>query len=397
MQPPLPTNETARLERLRGYDILDTPPEEAFDDLTRLASYICGTPMAMVSLIDGGRQWFKSKVGTDFDQTPREVAFCAHAILQPDLFVIPDADVDERFTDNPLVRSEPHVRFYAGAPLVTPDGHALGTLCAVDRVPRQLSPDQEDALRALARQAMAQMELRRSLTQLRELESLRDNLTHMIVHDLRTPLTALLTGLQTVERAGELNEVQAECLQLADHGGQTLLRMINDLLDISKMEQGSLTLDCADMDARCIVESAVQQVAPLADEQRLVLVTEVAPDLPSLYADEEKLQRILVNLLGNAVKFTPVGGRITIPVRRSEGERSLQFQVTDSGEGIPAEAFDRIFDKFGQVEDRKAGRLMSTGLGLTFCKMAVQAHGGRIWIESELGKGSTFSFTIPLS
>jgi signal transduction histidine kinase len=163
------------------------------------------------------------------------------------------------------------------------------------------------------------------------------------------------------------------------------------------MEQGSLTLDCADLDARCIVESAVQQVAPLADEQRLVLVTEVAPDLPSLYADEEKLQRILVNLLGNAVKFTPVGGRITIPVRRSEGERSLQFQVTDSGEGIPAEAFDRIFDKFGQVEDRKAGRLMSTGLGLTFCKMAVQAHGGRIWIESELGKGSTFSFTIPLS
>ena len=157
MKPPLPVNEESRLEALRDYDVLDTPPEQAFDDLARLASYICGTPVAMVSLVDGARQWFKAKVGTEMTETPRDVAFCAHAILQPDLFMVPDAEADERFADNPLVRGEPQVHFYAGVPLITPDGHALGTLCAVDRVPRQLSPEQQDALRALARQAMDQL------------------------------------------------------------------------------------------------------------------------------------------------------------------------------------------------------------------------------------------------
>jgi signal transduction histidine kinase len=396
LKPALPVNEADRLDALRAYEVLDTPPEEAFDDLTRLASYICGTPVAMVSLVDGGRQWFKSRVGADITETPRDVAFCAHAILQPDLFVVPDAEADERFMDNPLVTADPHIRFYAGVPLITPDGHALGTLCAVDRVPREMSPKQQEALRALARQAMAQLELRRSLKQLRELEALKESLTHMVVHDMRTPLTSLLAGLQTLEQAGELNDVQTECLSLSIHGGQTLLGMINDLLDISKLEDGSLKLEYADLAVESVVARAVQQVTPLAAEKKIALAQEVALDLPALYADEEKLLRTGVNLLGNAIKFTPGGGRVTFSVCRSEGEKSLRFSVIDTGEGIPREAFERIFEKFGQVESRKAGRAMSTGLGLTFCKMVVEAHGGCIWVESELGKGSAFSFTIPL-
>lgn len=394
---PLPTNEAERLEALHAYDVLDTPPEEAFDDLTRLASYICGTPVAMVSLVDGDRQWFKSRAGTEMTETPRDVAFCAHAILQPGLFVVPDAEADERFADNPLVSADPHIRFYAGAPLITPDGHALGTLCTIDRVPRRLSSEQQEALRALARQAMAQLQLRRNLKQLQELEALRDSLTHMIVHDLRTPLTSLLSGLQTIERLGALNESQAECLGIAVQGGWTLLRMINDLLDISKMEAGSLTLECADVSAERVAVEALQQVAPLAAEKKIALAKKLAPELPPVYADEEKLVRTLVNLLGNAIKFTPAGGRVTISVRPSEHEKALLFCVTDTGEGIPAEAFERVFEKFGQVESREAGQKMSTGLGLTFCKMATEAHGGHIWVESELGKGSTFSFVIPLS
>src|SRR5262249_26049979 len=147
-----------------------------------------------------------------------------------------------RFQDNPLVVSEPHIRFYAGAPLITPDGHALGTLCAVDLVPHDLSLEQREALRAQARQAMMQLELRRSLKQVREVESVRDSLTHMIVHDLRAPLTSLLGGLQTMPMLGKLNTDQTELLNLSVHGGRTLLAMINDLLDIGKMEDGSLKL-----------------------------------------------------------------------------------------------------------------------------------------------------------
>jgi two-component system, sensor histidine kinase len=397
MKAPLPVNEATRLEALWAYDVLDTPPEEAFDDLTRLASQICGTPVAMVSLVDGDRQWFKSKVGTDATETPRDVAFCAHAILETDLFVVADAEADARFVDNPLRTSDPHIRFYAGAPLITPDGHAIGTLCAIDRVPRQLSSEQLEALRALARQAMTQFQLRRHLKQLQELELLRDSLTHMIVHDLRTPLTALLGGLQTMEALGELNRDQAELLGMSIQGGQTLLRMINDLLDISKLEDGSLKLEYADLCVENLIDQSVRQVTPLAVEKKIALVREIAHELPSVYADEEKLVRTLVNLLGNAIKFTPAGGMVTLSAHRSERAKELLFSVADTGEGIPAEAFERIFEKFGQVESRQAGRKMSTGLGLTFCKMVVEAHGGRIWVESELGKGSTFRCVVPLS
>jgi GAF domain-containing protein len=173
-----PANEEARLIALDKYAILDTDPEQSFDDLTLLASYVCETPIALISLVDEDRQWFKSRVGLGAAETSRDIAFCSTAILQSDVFVVPDALADERFRDNPLVVSDPHIRFYAGAPLINEDGYALGTLCVVDRAPRELAPEQKDALKALGRLVLAQLEFRRNLILLKEALSDRTKEEH---------------------------------------------------------------------------------------------------------------------------------------------------------------------------------------------------------------------------
>lgn len=165
---PMPTNEAARRAALQRYAILDTEPEQAFDDLALLATYVCQTPIALISLVDENRQWFKSKVGLAVSETSRDIAFCSHAILQSDIFVIPDTLQDERFRNNPLVISEPHIRFYAGAPLISEEGYALGTLCVIDRKPRELSPAQREALAALSRLVLGQLEFRHNLMLLKE-------------------------------------------------------------------------------------------------------------------------------------------------------------------------------------------------------------------------------------
>jgi GAF domain-containing protein len=190
MSIPIPKNETKRLKVLWQYDVLDTVPEEVFDNLTDLAAKICEAPIALISLVDEKRQWFKSKVGLSVDETARDRSFCSHAIMQNDLFIVPDAAQDPRFARNPMVTSDPKIRFYAGAPLVTPDGHALGTLCIIDKVPRELRSHQKQALRILAHHVVSQLELRRHARELTQAHQNGD------------------------ERRAELAKVQAEIVRL---------------------------------------------------------------------------------------------------------------------------------------------------------------------------------------
>lgn len=171
---PVPRNENDRLRTLRAYKILDTKPEERFDELTQLAALICDVPISLITLVDADRQWFKSRVGLALSETPRAHAFCTHAIMQPELFEVPDAALDERFAENVLVTGDPHIRFYAGAPLATADGHLLGTMCVLDREPRHLTEEQRRALAILGRQVIANMELRSNLRELKEALAARE-------------------------------------------------------------------------------------------------------------------------------------------------------------------------------------------------------------------------------
>jgi hypothetical protein len=201
---PVPANEAARLRTLHTYKILDTKPEERFDELTYLAAIICGTPISLISLIDTNRQWFKSRFGLDLEETPRAQAFCTHAIMQPEMFVVPDASKDERFARNPLVTGDLHVRFYAGAPLAARDGHLLGTICVMDREPHTLTEGQMEALQILGRLVIANIELKS------DLQDLRDALAHEASEDTAAAssanLDAIISRLQGV--ASDLQAVQ---------------------------------------------------------------------------------------------------------------------------------------------------------------------------------------------
>jgi len=201
------TDESARLAELRKYRILDTDPERAFDDLTMLASHICGTPIALISLIDADRQWFKARVGLSISETSRSVSFCTHAIKQRELYVVADARDNDTFRNNPYVVAENGIRFYAGAPLVTPNGHALGTLCVLDKVPRTLTQDQVDALLALRRQVEALLELRANLLELDEALKARDHAEaaqHRLIGELRE-------SLDNVQKVSALLPFCSEC------------------------------------------------------------------------------------------------------------------------------------------------------------------------------------------
>ncbi|MFL6248059.1 MAG: response regulator [Thermoanaerobaculia bacterium] len=245
--------------------------------------------------------------------------------------------------------------------------------------------------RARDRETALYDQVQENYKRLQELEKLRDDMRNMIVHDLRTPLTAVIVGVEMLEKYGGLNDPQREMMTIATSSGKTLLGMINDLLDVEKMESGADTLHYEELSAATLVAGALAQVASLAEMQGTALVTDLAAGLPLLKGDANKLSRTIVNLVANAIKFTGAG---TVTISVSQEAELLRFAVRDTGPGIPAEAFGRIFEKFGQLDARNK---VGTGLGLAFCKLAVEAHGGSIHVESTPGHGSTFSLTIPLA
>lgn len=412
-------HETQRLAALQAYRILDTAPEEEYDDLVALAAQFCEAPMASITLVDETRQWFKARIGLSDPQTPRTVSFCSQAIAtgDNDLFVVNDARLDPRFSHYANVTGAPGIRFYAGAPLITPDGFALGTLCIIDRQPRTLTPEQSRALRVLRRHVVNALELRRLthrqsgyIDQLQETQraletaraeavaatSAKSLFLATMTHEIRTPMNAVI-GMTTLLRDSELTGLQRECVDTIHASGSIMLTLVNDILDFSKIEAGRLELALAPFAVADLIKSSINLLSGAAKNKGLALVTQLDAGLcAQVVGDETRLRQILVNLLANAVKFTARGG-ITLSAHttpRPDGQLDLSISVTDTGIGIAPAQLARLFQVYSQAEASTSREYGGTGLGLAISQRLAALHGGRVEARSTPGEGSTFTLTV---
>lgn len=395
---PLPDNEEARQRALDELQILDTLEEQAYDDLTLIAAQICKTPIALVSLVDRGRQWFKSHHGLDASETPRELAFCAHAILDDQPFVVEDALKDERFHDNPLVTTGPNVKFYAGAPLILRDNIRVGTLCVIDNHARPLSESQRHALQALARQVVSQLELRLQLQALTRLDHAKDEFVSMVNHELRTPLTSISGSLALLcnKVAGELSPQAMQLVDVAHRNSERLLNIVNDILDVSKLEAGKMDMLMRKFALGPFLQKAIEMNTGYCEKFgcQLELHTENAARDVQVNGDENRLIQVMNNLISNAAKFTHAGDTINVTAQ-CKGN-NVRIRVTDHGRGIPNDRQHDLFKKFKQLSNSSNDKAPGSGLGLSICKLIIEQHGGTISCESIPADHTTFQFTLPL-
>ena len=415
--------EKDRLKELYRYAVLDTEPEAAFERVVKLAQLLFKVPFILITFIDKDRQWFKASYGVEGCETDLASSFCVYTIQNDDVMVVLDARQDDRFAAMPVVTGAPHYRFYAGVPLKTPDGYNLGTLCILDRVPHpEFSAEARATLADLAGVVISELELRLAATedarkQLRRMEVMLENVTGVVnhqrdellrlnrikdefvaklSHEIRTPLTAIIgfSGLLSDSAyAPHLAPEQHEYLRIITAAGQHLLTLTNDLFDLSKLEAEMMRLHLGSVVVEEIVEDAVGIVRNQARKKRLDLRTNLPDRVMPLRADARKVKQVLYNILSNAVKYTPAGGSIELAVEDRPHE--VRFEVRDTGPGISREDQARLFQPFIQLENAASSDFAGTGLGLALVKQLVELHGRRVWLDSCLGEGATFGFSLP--
>ncbi|WP_082508514.1 ATP-binding protein [Burkholderia sp. Leaf177] len=411
---PILPNEASRLGALEKLGVLDTLPEQAYDDIVALAMRICEVPIALVSIIDRERQWFKACIGLDVRETHRDAAFCAHAILQPnDLFIVEDASKDERFSENPLVVGGPEIRFYAGAPIVTENGYALGTVCVIDTVPRGLSEEQQRALKALARQTAALLQLRiLDIERAAQTESLRHKiidaladderehapfrqrqrvasigqLTSGLAHDFNNLLQSVSVSLQLIERKADnlaIKRYATTGLQSVERGAKLIARLLAFSRDETPAREAI---------------SVSEQIAGMRDLLTSVLSANVRLrfDLETsgvrVTCDATQVEAAILNMVINARDAMENSGEIRILTRMRDvvcepgvtDGQYLELRVTDTGPGMPYSVASRVFEPFFSTKGNKG-----TGLGLSQVYGLAMKCSGTAMVETNVGKGTS--------
>ena len=384
---PIPADEIQRLRELYSLELLDTPYEREFDDIVRIASKICNTPISTITLIDSNRQWFKAKIGTEDNNDPRSITFCGHAIMDNKIMVVPNALNDERFFDNPLVTDDPpSIRYYAGMPLVTQSGYKIGSLCVIDRIPRTLDEDQLFTLETLATQVMRLIELRVKFKELKQLADVKNRIISVIGHDIRNPLGSIKSTLE-LKQMGllHLNEEEMIFNRLSTQVDTTMGMLANlaewGKLDFMPRKSTINSLNLYEITDDCLEELSVDlEIKGNEANNKTDSV---------LYSalDKNALHFILRNIITNANKFTD-NGVITIT------NTPNSITIADTGMGMGQKQIETLLKGNSFTSTNGTKNEIGTGLGLTLVKDFLSKIDGHITIESEPGNGTRVNIML---
>jgi signal transduction histidine kinase len=395
---PIPENEAERLQALYEYEILDTLSEEEYDAITNIAAQLSNVPASLITFLDRDRQWFKSHLGVDIQQTPRAVSFCNYTIMDPgNVLVVPDMRVDERFSQNPLVTGEPHAVFYAGAPLVTPDGYVLGSICLLDGKANDLTEEQRAALKGLAQQVVARLELQKKLKELnRTQEKLQKankslkNFAHIASHDMKTPLANILLVTRSYKKLYEpqFDEHARNHLDLIEKSAEELLSFVNEVLVQSESMDAE---NNAEVESKIVIDKVIDLVGPPDD-----IEIKLTGGFPKVNMNSTSLQQVFQNLITNAIKYNDKEKGIITITCASDGAFHC-FSIADNGSGIEKKHLNKIFEERQTLDKTDRFGNKGTGIGLATVKDIIEGIGGKITVTSKKKVGSVFKILVPLT
>lgn len=385
--------ELQRIDELLRYEVLDTEDEKVLDELTQLASVICGTSISLISLVDKDRQWFKSRVGLNANETPRDMAFCSHAILQDDVFEVPDTLEDERFVDNPLVTGSPDIRFYAGAPLVSSNGMPIGTLCVIDTAPHKLDEKQQLALNTLAKQVVSQLELRLRNRQLERMQADQEKIFAILAHDLRSPFNGIL-GLSKLlhENADTLDpELIAEMSDGILESSLTFYQLLDEILQWSRNQLGAVHAELKATALKPLITETIDLMGDSFNLKKITVKHDTNENI-TVMADVNLTKTIIRNLLSNAIKYTPEHGSIHIEAKSNDGQ--VKLVITDTGKGVPQEIQDQLFSDCVASHCGTQGE-SGYGLGLSLCGDFARKQQGYLSLDKTYTDGAKLTLNFP--
>ncbi len=384
--------EPKRLEVLKRYEILDTPPDGSFDHMTEMVAELLEMPIAIISLVDTDRIWFKSRYGIEVQEIDRDPGLCASAILSTELYEVEDARNDPRTLSNPLVAGDFGLQFYAAVPLTTREGFNLGTLCVIDKKPRILNTLQRKILQDIGQLVMHQIELR---LEARLAIKQQYEILNITAHDLKNPLSImpLLADMIIVKKDNP--KAIVEIAAQIKSAGKRMNKTIDDLLESAILDTGMVQLRLKEINFSKIIKGVVSTNRALARRKNQKIITQL-PDLCIIYGDERRITDIVDNLLNNAIKYSPLEKDILISLKVKDDKAVME--VKDNGPGLTEDDIKNLFRKFISLSAQPTGGEKSTGLGLSIVKQLVDAHHGKVYaVSNKKTKGATFIVELPLA